>query len=251
MTVPATVVDAHRLLGPMPNDDVVSADVAGLLGELDRLRIDRAHVTHALSLYADPAGGNDALFAETGGIARLHPVPVVIPGVPGASVPERPELLADWHAHGVRLVRLCPLRHRFDLADPVAGEWLTAISRLGMTVAIALDETSPAALRALTAAYPRLGVLLLAPGYRRLRELAALLRTAPMIKVETGTLIAQRGIEWLTGQCGASRLVFGTGAPLWDDCGPRYQLDHLDLPPEDVAAIAEGALESLLAGRAS
>lgn len=250
MTAPSTVVDAHRLLGPMPTDDVVSSDVPGLLGELDRLRIDHANVTHALSLYADPVAGNEALFAETHGIARLRPVPVVIPGVPGASVPDRPELLADWYERGVRLVRLCPVRHRFDLTDPVAGEWLAAIAEQGPAVAVALDETSPAALRGLAAAYPRLGVLLLAPGYRRLRELAALLHAAPMIRVETGTLIAQRGIEWLAGQCGAARLVFGTGAPLWDDCGPRYQLDHLDLPPADVARIAEGSLASLLAGQA-
>lgn len=250
MTTPSTVVDAHRLLGPMPTDDVVSSDVPGLLGELDRLRIDHANVTHALSLYADPAGGNEALFAETEGIARLRPVPVVIPGVPEASVPERPEVLADWHERGVRLVRLCPVRHRFEPADPVAGEWLAAIAELGLAVAVALDETSPAALRGLAAAYPQLGVLLLAPGYRRLRELAALLQAAPMVRVETGTLIAQRGIEWLAEQCGAARLVFGTGAPLWDDCGPRYQLDHLDLPPDDVAGIAGGSLASLLAGQA-
>lgn len=243
------VVDAHRLLGPVPTDHVESVDVPGLLAELDRLRIDRANVTHTLSLYTDPAGGNAALFAQTRGSARLHPVPVAVPGVPGAAVPDRPESLADWYGDGVRLVRLCPSRHRFDLADPVTGEWLSTLARVGLSVAIALDETSPAGLRALAAAHPRLGVLVLAPGYRRLRELAGLLRTAPMLRVETGTLIAQRGIEWLAGQCGAARLVFGTGAPLLDDCGPRFQLDHLDLPPGDVADIACGSLESLLAGR--
>jgi hypothetical protein len=241
------VVDAHRLLGPLPTDDVESADAAGLVRELDRIGIAEAYATHTLSLYADPVLGNDALLAAAAGEPRLHPVPVVIPGVPGACVPERPAELPAWRAGGVQIVRFCPVRHRFDLGGPVAAQWLAAIADAGLAAAIELDETSPAALRALAAAHPRLAVLLLAPGYRRLRELAELLAAAPRIWVESGTLIAQRGVEWLAGQCGADRLVFGTGAPVLDDCGPRFQLDHLDLPDAGVARIAAGSLGNLLA----
>jgi Amidohydrolase len=235
--VPVDVTDAHRLLGPLPFDDVPSATVEGLLAELDRLDVRTACVTHTYSLFADPAGGNDALFAAVRGHDRLHPVPVVIPdGTPTDT----------WAAHGVRIVRLCPVRHRFDLAGPTASRCLKALARQGFAVAIDLDETTPAALRAVTAAHPTLAVLLLNPGFRRLRELAELLATAPRLFVETGTLNTQGGVEWLHAHGGAGRLVFGTGAPVLDDCGPRFQLDHLDLSPSAVAHIASGALEELL-----
>jgi predicted TIM-barrel fold metal-dependent hydrolase len=235
------VTDAHRLLGPLPFDDVPSATPAGLLVELDRLAVRAAYVTHTRSLFADPAGGNEILFAQTRGQDRLHPVPVVIPGW----VPSTVDELAGWRADGVRMVRLCPSRHRFDLAGPVAARWLTGIAAAGLVMVIDLDETTPAALRAVAAQHPALAVLLVNPGFRRLRELAELLGAAPRLYVETGTLNTQGGVEWLAAQGGADRLVFGTGAPVLDDGGPRFQLDHLDLPSETVARIASGALEEL------
>jgi hypothetical protein len=76
------VTDAHRLLGPLPFDDVPSATVDGLLAELDRISVRRAYVMHTRTLFADPAGGNDVLFAQTRGRDRLCPVPVVILRVP-------------------------------------------------------------------------------------------------------------------------------------------------------------------------
>ncbi|MEU8105214.1 amidohydrolase family protein [Nonomuraea muscovyensis] len=218
----------------MPFDDLPADPRA----EMDRLGIDRACVTHTLSLYSDPQAGNDALLRLDD--PRLVPVPVVVPGVPGASAPSTPAEVLEW---GVRLVRLCPERHRFDLTGPVALRWL---SELGLPVAIDLDETSPAALRTLAGRLPALRILVLNPGYRRLRALAELMAEAPGVWAEIGTVNTQRGVEWLAGLFGAGRLVFGTGAPVADDCGPRFLLDHLDLEPADVDLIAAGSLGRLL-----
>ncbi|MDF2708751.1 MAG: hypothetical protein K0R62_4403 [Nonomuraea muscovyensis] len=232
--MPKYVIDAHRLIGPVPFDDLPADPRA----EMDRLGIDRACVTHALSLYSDPQAGNDALLRLDD--PRLVPVPVVVPGVPGASAPSTPAEVLEW---GVRLVRLCPERHRFDLTGPVALRWL---AELGLPVAIDLDETSPAALRTLAGRLPGLRILVLNPGYRRLRALAELMAEAPGVWAEIGTVNTQRGVEWLAGLFGAGRLVFGTGAPVADDCGPRFLLDHLDLEPADVDLIAAGSLGRLL-----
>jgi len=81
------------------------------------------------------------------------------------------------------------------------------------------------------------------------RRLAELLETAPGVYVETGTLVAAGAVEWLAGRFGAHRLVFGTGAPRWDDAGARFLLDHLDLPADDVAMIAAGSAAALLGER--
>ncbi|MFC5826240.1 amidohydrolase family protein [Nonomuraea insulae] len=227
--MPKYVIDAHRLVGPVPFDDLPQDPRP----EMDRLGIERACVTHTLSLYSDPRAGNEALLAL--GDPRLIPVPVVVPGEVGPA-----SEVAAW---GVRMVRLCPERHRFDLTGPAALRLLAAIA---VPVAIDLDETSPAQLRHLAERLPDLRILLLNPGYRRLRALAELMDEAPNVRAEIGTVNTQGGVEWLAARFGAGRLVFGTGAPVSDDCGPRFLLDHLDLPPEDVARIAAGSLEELL-----
>ncbi|MFI0422613.1 hypothetical protein [Spongiactinospora sp. 9N601] len=130
------VVDAHRLAGPVPFDDLPEDPRP----EMDRLGIEAAWVTHTLSLYADAQDGNDALLRLDD--PRLIPVPVVLPGVPGADAPDRPRDVAAW---GVRMVRLCPARHRFELTGPAALDWL---AELGLPVAIDFAETSPGELRA-------------------------------------------------------------------------------------------------------
>ncbi|MET7464740.1 amidohydrolase family protein [Nonomuraea sp. NPDC005501] len=232
--MPKSVFDAHRLIGPVPFDDLPADPRA----EMDRLGIDRACVTHTLSLYSDPQAGNDALLRLDD--PRLVPVPVVVPGVPGASAPSAPAEVLEW---GARMVRLCPERHRFDLTGPVALRWL---AELDLPVAIDLDEAPPARLRVLAERLPGLRLLVLNPGYRGLRALAELMAAAPRVWVEIGTVNTQGGVEWLARRFGAGRLVFGTGAPVADDCGPRFLLDHLDLEPAEVELIAAGSLESLL-----
>ncbi|MFC0532431.1 amidohydrolase family protein [Phytohabitans kaempferiae] len=241
-----TVVDAHRLLGPLPTGAGPSATVAGTLGEMDRLGVDEAHVTHAYALHGDPAEANRALFAALDGVERLRPVPVVIPAVAGASVPARLEDLDELRAAGVAMVRLAPARHRFDPAGPVARRWLERLGRLGIAVAIDAADTSLATLRALSAAHPTVNWLVLGPGYRRLREFGELLDTSPNVWLETGTLNTSGAVEWFAERWGAQRLVFGTGAPVFDDAGPRHQLDHLALKPEDRALVAGGSLAAML-----
>lgn len=244
--MPKFVIDAHRLIGPVPFDDLPPDP----LGDMDRLGIDRACVTHTLSLHSDPAAGNTALFTATLGAStdggpgaaggRLVPVPVVVPGVAGTCVPESPGEVRAWE---VPMVRVCPERHRFDLTGPSAVRWLAA---LGLPVAVDLEETSPAQLITLTSRLPGLRILLLNPGYRRLRALAELMTEAPNVWAEIGGVNTQGGVEWLAERFGAGRLVFGTGAPVADDCGPRFLLDHLALPSEDVDRIAARSLEDLL-----
>jgi hypothetical protein len=275
--VPKYVIDAHRLVGPVPFDDLPQDPRP----EMDRLGIERACVTHTLSLYSDPRAGNEALLAL--GDPRLIPVPVVVPADPepgrpyagppyagardaaagnaasqgaaagdmtaggmtagGMTAGDTALVAAEVAAWGVRMVRLCPERHRFDLTGPAA---LRLLAALALPVAIDLDETSPAQLRHLAERLPDLRILVLNPGYRRLRALAELMAEAPRVWAEVGTVNTQGGVEWLAERFGAGRLVFGTGAPVSDDCGPRFLLDHLDLPPEDVGLIAAGSLEALL-----
>ncbi|TDD42516.1 hypothetical protein E1286_30565 [Nonomuraea terrae] len=218
--MPELVMDVHRLVGPVPFDDLPQDPRP----EMDRLGIHRACVTHTLSLYSDVRAGNEALLALRD--PRLLPVPVLLPAA-GEPVPDR----------DVPMVRLCPARHRFELTGPTA---VRLLAELGVTAAVELDETSPKELLALARMLPGQRLLLLNPGYRRLRAVAELMAEIPNLWVEIGTVNTQRGVEWLAGRFGAERLVFGTGAPVLDDCGPRFLLDHLELPQADIDLIAAG-----------
>ncbi|WP_019632111.1 amidohydrolase family protein [Actinomadura atramentaria] len=228
------VIDVNRVLGPVPTDDVPGADASGLLAELDRLRIDAACVVHSHALHYDPATGNAAL--PRGG-DRLIPVPVLVPGPLGT----------PSEAAGV--VRLCPAAHRFRLTGPHGLALARDLAERGTGVLLGWDETTPDEVEHLATRVPGLNLVLINTGYRSLRELADLMDAHPRIHVDTATLNGHLAVEWVAQRFGAHRVLFGTGAPATDDAGPRFQLDHLDLPPADAALIAGGNARALLRPR--
>ncbi|MDN3292567.1 amidohydrolase family protein [Streptomyces ficellus] len=230
------VVDVNRMLGPLPHDDVPSRDETGLLAELERLRIDTACVSHAYAVHGDPRDGNGQLGLI--GDRRLLPVPVLVPGPLGTG---------RWTG-GAPLARLCPRLHGWSPTGPHARGLLAELAASGTTVLLARDEVTAAEVRVLAAAAPAPRIVLTGTGYRALRELAELLETHPSLYVDTSTLCGHRQVEWLAERYGAHRVLFGTGAPVTDDAGPRHLLDTLDLPGADVALIAGGNALRLLGG---
>jgi hypothetical protein len=239
------VFDAHRLLGPLPNTPAgVTAD--GLVAELDHLDIDACAATSTAELFGDPADPAARQAAGTVAGARTLAVPVIVPAVAGAGWPVTVD---DVLAASPPLVRACPVRHRFDPLGPVAARWWPRLAERGIPVAVDAAECGLSVVAALAGAHPELRLLVLSPGYRELRRLGELLETFPGLHVETGTVVTAGGVEWLAGRYGAHRLVFGTGAPRWDDAGARFLLDHLDLPAADVAMIAAGSARALIGAR--
>ncbi|MFI6285473.1 amidohydrolase family protein [Streptomyces sp. NPDC051018] len=224
-----TVVDVNRMLGPLPYDEVPSRDCAGLLRELDRLRIDSAYVTHTHAVYGDPRDGNAAL-PDGGG--RLRPVPVLVPGPLGTEGP------AGVPPGGP--VRLCPAEHRWSLTGTHSFALAARLAARRTTVLLGLDSAGGDEIRRFADAEPELRIVLTDTGYRRLRELAELMDVRHEVYLDTSTLGGHLQVEWFAERFGAHRVLFGTGAPVTDDAGPRYQLDTLELPDEDRALIAGG-----------
>ncbi len=229
---PRPVIDINRTLGPIPAEDVPSRDAAGLIAELDRLGIDAALVVHSVALHYDPDIGN----AELPSTPRLHPVPVLIPGPLGTTV----------GLDGSRVVRLCPAEHRFDLTGPHCVRLVRELAERRITVLLGWDSTSPAEVSRLATDVSDLDVILINTGYRALRLLADLLEAHARLRVDTATLNGHLSVEWLVRRFGARRVLFGTGAPVTDDAGPRHQLGLLDLPEADVALIAGGNARELI-----
>jgi hypothetical protein len=143
-----------------------------------------------------------------------------------------------------KLVRLCPAEHRFMPAGPHGIAAARKLAERGITVLLALEN--PGEIHRLATEVPALRIVLINTGYRSLRELADLMDVHPGISVDTATLCGHLQVEWVVRRYGAHRVLFGTGAPLTDDAGPRFQLDHLELPAADVELIASGNVMELL-----
>jgi len=222
------VIDVNRIVGPMPAGDVPSTDASGLLAELDRLAIDAACVVHSHDLYYDPLSA-----AALPDDPRLVRVPVVVPGPLGTGTPET-----------AKLVRMCPTEHRFGLTGPHGLAAARELAGRGVTVLITLED--PDVIHRLATEVPALRIVLINTGYRTLRELADLMDVHPEVRVDTATLCGHLFVEWVVRRYGAHRVLFGTGAPATDDAGPRFQLDHLELSPDEVELIAGGNLLELL-----
>ncbi|MEV0660498.1 amidohydrolase family protein [Actinomadura luteofluorescens] len=226
------IIDIDRVLGPIPGDDVASADEKGLVAELDRHRIDLACVVHSHALFYDPAVRPPRVASD-----RLVRVPVLVPGPLGTG---------GTSAGQARLVRLCPSEHRFALTGPHCLALAGDLADQGTAVLLGWESATFDEIHRLATRHPRLRLILIGTGYRSLRELADLMDAHPRIGVDTATLNGHQSVEWLVRRYGARRVWFGTGAPISDDAGPRFQLDHLDLPDADVALIAGGNARALL-----
>ncbi|TDW21738.1 amidohydrolase family protein [Kribbella kalugense] len=220
------VIDVNRIVGPVPTGDVPSNDAPGLLGELDRLAIDAACVVHSHDLYYNPTAAA-ALPADP----RLIRVPVVVPGPLGSTA-------------SAKLVRMCPTEHRFPLTGPHGLAAARELSECGTSVLLTLENLGE--IHRLATEVPALRIVLINTGYRSLRELADLMDVHPEVRVDTSTLCGHLHVEWIAERYGAHRVLFGTGAPVTDDAGPRFQLDHLELPAADVELIAGGNVLELL-----
>ncbi|MEU9606232.1 amidohydrolase family protein [Streptomyces sp. NPDC048057] len=230
----APVVDVNRMLGPLPFDTVPSADPPGLLRELDRLRIDTAYAVHAHAVYGDPRDGNAALPPPE---RRLRPVPVLVPGP-----------LGTGPLGTGAVVRLCPAEHGWPLAGRHSLDLAADLAAAGTVTLLGWEGVVGDDVRRLAAAEPALRLVLTGTGYRSGRALADLMDVQDEVYVDTSTLLGHLQVEWFAERFGAHRVLFGTGAPVTDDAGPRHQLDTLELPEPDRALIAGGNALRLLEG---
>ncbi len=244
--------DINRVLGPVPHDDVPTDTVEGLLSDLTALGVASCSAVASWQLFGDPSGRAGSLEGGAEPLAagphpRVRLTPIVVPTPAGTGWPADPSVVLQ---SGARLVRACPVRHRWSLLSRTASRWWDACAEHGIAVALDLTEVGFAAVAGLAASRPGLNIVALNPGYRELRRCAELLDEAPSILVETGTILTTGGVEWLAGAFGPERLVFGTGGPLLDEAGPTFLLRSLDLPENDVELIAWGNAARLLEGQA-
>jgi predicted TIM-barrel fold metal-dependent hydrolase len=238
--------DINCAIGPWPSDRVRYETVEGLLAEMERLGIDRALVSHTLARTYDPVQGNQTLMQEIAGHEQLVPCWTLLPPSCG-EMGSVQDMLGDLAQAGIRAVRLYPQEHTFSLADWQCGDLFAALAERRYVVLVDLAQTNWSEIEHVCQTYPQLAVIVTWIGYRQLRPLFALLQRCSNLYCDLSNLSTYLGVEEVLSCFGSERLVFGTGLPIADPGGPIARVFYTDAPAADIAAIAHGTIEYLLA----
>jgi len=246
--------DANVVVGPLPRRPPGAPEsVPALLETMDRYGLATALVTHASAKWHDPALGNERLIRELSGQDRLIPCWVVLPASCG-EVPPEAEQVQDLIASGARAARLCPVAHRLSLEPFEVDRLLGALEERRVPLLLDCDNvhwSEPRPWRFIAWActtFPALPIILLREGQASFRALFALLDQYTNLVVETSYLQGHDAINLIVQRWGPSRLVFGTGLPLWDPALPITGLTYAGLSPVQREAVGGGTLRRLLEG---
>lgn len=223
-----------------------------LLGEMDRIGVAEALVTHVAAREYAPLHGNDLLGNELQEHRRLSPCLTLLPEHTGELwAPEK--VLHELRQRRSRCVRLFPSStvHRYPFDHRVLGGLLDVLEPARVPVFVDFDlgrrdEADWRGLYDMTDRYPEVPFVLIRPGGRSDRGLYPLLSRSPNVRIETGGYWVNRGIERICERFGADRLVYGSGFPYWTMSGAAYHVATARISDEERAAVASGNLRSLL-----
>jgi hypothetical protein len=238
--------DVNCAVGPWPTDRPAYETVDGLLSEMERLGIARALVSHTLAQSFNPPQGNQMLTEELAGHEQLLPCWTLLPlscgemGVLG-------ELLDSMAVAAVRAVRFYPREHTYSLDDWQCGDLLAALSERHYVVLLDFGQSDWREVERICRTYTGLSLVLTRIGYRQFRPLFALLERCANLYCDLSGFTTYLGVEETLARFGSDRLLFGTGLPICDPGGPIARLFYTDVPETDIAAMAHGNLERLLA----
>jgi predicted TIM-barrel fold metal-dependent hydrolase len=254
-----TYFDACAFIGRWPGEKLAFHEIEGLLASMQRMKIERALVTHTVAWQNSPAMGNRLLMEAIAPHAELAPCWVITPGLAVDEQGGEGSLCDRMAREGVRAVRLYPRDHVYSLLDRSSARLLSELNRRNYLVILDLDQVftqsglydynaaSLSALDEICQTYTQLSVLVTRVGYRAFHNLFELMRTNPNLYLDLSFLATHQGVETIVERLGADRLVFGTGQPFVDAGGALLRLTEAGIQPEAKRQIASSNLERLLA----
>ena len=228
-----------------------------LLQQMEYYGIKEALVTHAMSREHHPVDGNAAVLNEVKGRGNLHPSWSALPPRSGELPPPR-EFVAGMISGGVKAARLFYRSYSFPISEWCIGSLLDALEERNIPTFLDpneelctwdMDKSDWDGIDALCRAHPGLPVILSEARFRTSnRLLYQLLERHLNLHVETSGYWAYHGIEFITREFGARRLLFGTRMPFRDPACAIGQVTYSDIPNDDRRAIAGDNLRRLLGG---
>jgi uncharacterized protein len=223
------LIDAHAHLGPWEGFYIPTPDAETMVAMMDRLGILMTGIASNLAISSDYARGND-LTSQAVYRFPHRLFGYVVPN-PRYADDVLPELRRGLDQLGLCAIKLHPAVHNYGVLDAQCEPiWRFAEER-GCPILIHTWEgdkrCSPAACAQVAAAHPSVPILLGhsggTPGGRR--ESAQVAQERPNLYLElcSSRLMAAE-VEWMVGQVGAERVIYGTDVP-WID--PRFGLGKI------------------------
>ncbi|NBC16070.1 MAG: amidohydrolase family protein, partial [Bacteroidetes bacterium] len=245
-------LDACASLGMHgPTDARVPWKVESLLSDMRHTGIHGTLVWHWTAREYTPTYGNRVLLDEIADHDRLFPCWVLLPHHTGEMAPG-PEIVAEMQERGVRAAKLFPQRHGYRFDEAVCGDLFTALEAAEIPLLIDVGhyddhkQATIAEVDRLCTQHPHLPVLLQKTRWEDTRDVYALLLQHPNTYVEFSSFQIHYGLEHLTAQIGADRLLLGTQWPFKSPGAARSFIDYCELDEADKARIAGGNLARLL-----
>lgn len=247
------ILDVNAFIGKWPYWPVRSTGAGEIAGELKGWRIERAAICSTRSVFVHWEDGN----REVGKACREYPgrfIPFACLGTLELShmLPCGGYHFAGYAARGFRGIRLYPQHHSYHplyspfldeiLAEAEARRWPVVLP-LRLIMNWGLPSLELAVAHDLVLSRPKTTWILAGVNYLHELQMAVkLMRRCENVHLETSCVMGFEAIVKTVAQCGAERLLFGSGAPYQHGAAGVEKILH--------ANIGESAREAILAGNA-
>ena len=244
--------DANCMVGELtcPQPSGHPDTVERLASELAYFGIEEALVCHARAAELALDGGNESILEVLEGHENLHPS-WVIPMHTAVDYPDPERIVGEMTEAGVRAVRVWPPLYHGYLADAWAlGPLWSALSEHKVPVLVGASDLgrypdqpgygfSARNLYDICRSFPTLPVIVVRLNFSAVRVAVPLMRECANLFVELSYFTTHRGVEFLSSEVGAERLLFGSGLP-WASPGPGITAIQYALIADEARALIAG-----------
>ena len=251
------ICDVNAYIGKWPYWPVKASRPADIAGTLSGWGIDTAAICSTRSIFVNWDDGN----CETEQAAKQAPGTFVAFATIGTlelshQLPRRSYDFENYAARGFRGVRLFPQHHSYHplyeafvdtvLEDAAARGWPVLLPlRLIMNWGMPMLEL--AVIEILVERHPKVNWILSGINYLWELQLAVhLMRRIATVHLETSCVMGYAAIEKLVEQCGAERLLFGSGAPFQHGAAALSKILHAAIDTQSKEQITSGNFRRLV-----
>ena len=228
-----------------------------LLNQMQYFGIKEALVTASMSREHHPLDGNTEILVETKGRDSLHPSWALLPSA-SKELAAPAALVPDMITRGVRAAKIFYGMYSFPLSKWCIGDLLNELEAHRVPTFLDpdieldswnMDGFDWNGVETICREHPYLPVILSGARFRTSNRLIyQLLKLHKNLHIELSGYWAYHGIEFITREFGADRLIFGTRMPVRDPACAIGQVAYSDISDDDKRLIAGDNIRKLLGG---
>ena len=242
------IYDANAFIGKWPYWPVRSSTPEEVTSALKGWKIDRASICSTRSVFVNWEDGNREAEAAVRSVPdRLTAFACLGTLELSHALPKDVSRVAEYVARGFRGVRLYPQHHSYHpLYQPFLDALLEEAASLScpvlLPVRIIMNWGMPvldlSVMEGLVNRHPRVVWILSGINYLHELQLAvALMGKFPTVHIETSCVMGYTAIAKLVQQCGAQRILFGSGAPIQLGAASLSKILQAEISESDREAI--------------